>query len=138
MNYRQRRLSLISDIIRNNDVSSQGQLVQILKQKGYNVNQATLSRNLRDINAVRIAIPTGGYRYVIRTSGDISADSWAPGGPECGIIADKTHADMQVKPDDILPEPLTLSYQTICSALWPDMTHIIPDQTMDICRKDFF
>lgn len=64
MNNRQSRLRLISDILKNIIVSSQDELLNLLKKRGCIVTQATLSRDLKSLNTSKIAIRGGGYRYV--------------------------------------------------------------------------
>jgi transcriptional regulator of arginine metabolism len=55
MTNRASRLALIQDIITTNDVSSQGEIVLLLARKGVTVTQATLSRDLEILGAVKIS-----------------------------------------------------------------------------------
>jgi len=67
---RTRRRQTIQDLIREYEIPSQGALQELLAQRGVQVNQATLSRDLRDLGVVKgptgyslleeIALPAGG------------------------------------------------------------------------------
>ncbi|MDE6643311.1 MAG: hypothetical protein K2K27_04345 [Muribaculaceae bacterium] len=59
------RLPLISEVLNSEIIDSQETLLNILKARGINVTQATLSRDLRKINATKIALPSGGFRYKV-------------------------------------------------------------------------
>ena len=59
------RLSVIRKIILNGDVQSQDELLVKLKQNGFNLTQATLSRDLKILRVGKIPHPIKGYVYVI-------------------------------------------------------------------------
>ena len=67
-----KRLSLIEKIITGENISSQELLLKRLRAKGISCTQATLSRDLRQLGAGRIADGKGGYRYALTDN---------PGGP---------------------------------------------------------
>ena len=58
------RQSMISKIIAEQDIETQGQLLDALLQRGVKSTQATLSRDLRDMRLVKELGPNGRYRYV--------------------------------------------------------------------------
>jgi transcriptional regulator of arginine metabolism len=58
-----KRLLAIEKIITKESISTQEELLKKLKGKGISCTQATLSRNLRQIGAGRIADGSGGYKY---------------------------------------------------------------------------
>ena len=60
---RSERRSLISDILRETLVSSQKDLLAKLQSQGVQVNQATLSRDLRDMGVIKVPLPSGASRY---------------------------------------------------------------------------
>lgn len=60
-----KRLLLIEKIILEEYISSQEELLKKLKNKGIACTQATLSRNLRQLGAGRVADGAGGYRYML-------------------------------------------------------------------------
>ena len=57
------RLLAIEKIISREYISSQEELLKILKGEGINCTQATLSRNLRQLGILRVPDGRGGYRY---------------------------------------------------------------------------
>ena len=65
MEDKNKRLMLMKELIRNEKISSQHQLLQILEGKGYHVTQATLSRDLKTLNVVKVSDPEFGYLYTI-------------------------------------------------------------------------
>lgn len=66
------RQTLILDLIQKQDIRSHEELVQVLSQKGIEVAQATLSRDLLEIGVVK----KSGV-YWVPTSTDGPAGSWA-------------------------------------------------------------
>lgn len=60
-----KRLLLIEKIISEENISSQEELLKRLSNKGIACTQATLSRNLRQLGAGRVADGSGGYRYML-------------------------------------------------------------------------
>ena len=60
------RLEAVSMIIRTSAVGSQDELMSLLKARGYDITQATLSRDLKELQVVKV--PSGmGYRYQIHS-----------------------------------------------------------------------
>jgi transcriptional regulator of arginine metabolism len=53
------RQSTILDIIGSRRVSSQEELRRLLRSRGWDVTQATLSRDLRDLRVARVPSPDG-------------------------------------------------------------------------------
>lgn len=68
---KQRRQFLIKEIISRKAISHQEDLLSELQSKGEAVNQATLSRDLRDLGVSRIQTPEG-PKYSIPDDGHIS------------------------------------------------------------------
>jgi transcriptional regulator of arginine metabolism len=59
-----RRRNEILRLLRDHEVSSQEQLQVLLGAEGFDVNQGTLSRDLRGLGVVKRPTATGGARYV--------------------------------------------------------------------------
>jgi len=57
------RLLAIERIIRSSDISSQEELMRVLKKEGIACTQATLSRDLRQMGVIRIPDGKGKYKY---------------------------------------------------------------------------
>ncbi|MFH2096416.1 MAG: ArgR family transcriptional regulator [Bacteroidota bacterium] len=59
------RLQCIRNFILEMTFQSQDELLKILHSKGYNITQATLSRDLKTLGVARVYEPGSGYRYII-------------------------------------------------------------------------
>ena len=59
------RQTEILDIIRQNTVSNQDMLQELLRKRGFPVTQATISRDIRELNLIKKADADGVYHYVI-------------------------------------------------------------------------
>jgi transcriptional regulator of arginine metabolism len=59
------RQNKIREIIKNNKVSKHSQLVQLLADQGLEFTQATISRDMHEMNIMKIASGTDGYIYVL-------------------------------------------------------------------------
>ena len=65
----------ILDIIGKHSVGTQEQLVEMLRSDGFAVTQATVSRDIKDMNRVMGPAENGkGYRYLVSTPKDNSSD----------------------------------------------------------------
>src|SRR5690554_1203526 len=60
----QRQLEIRS-IISTGNVGSQEELLSVLKKKGYELTQATLSRDLKYLQVAKVSQPVQGYVYVL-------------------------------------------------------------------------
>jgi len=59
------RRALIVELVRTRHVTTQGDLRDLLRAKGHDVTQATLSRDLAKLRARRVSMPDGGTAYEI-------------------------------------------------------------------------
>jgi len=69
------RRALIIELVRTRHVATQGDLRDLLRARGHDVTQATLSRDLAKLQARRVSLPSGGTAYeidgfVARTAGE--------------------------------------------------------------------
>jgi transcriptional regulator of arginine metabolism len=62
MNKGQRHIK-IREIISNNDIETQDELVDLLKGMGFNVTQATVSRDIKELHLVKVPMMDGRYKY---------------------------------------------------------------------------
>lgn len=53
----------IRELIANNEIETQDELVDRLKNLGYNVTQATVSRDIKELHLVKVATTNGTYKY---------------------------------------------------------------------------
>ncbi len=69
------RQKLIKDIIKKNSVKTQDALLELLKDAGINATQATLSRDIKELQIVKISDQQGGTKYACSSnlSGDASS-----------------------------------------------------------------
>lgn len=58
------RLDCIREAIACNAISSQDELLRIVKKRGFDITQATLSRDLKELKVAKVST-AGGYRYRI-------------------------------------------------------------------------
>lgn len=61
-----RQLKMI-EIIKNNNVETQIELTELLLEAGFNVTQATVSRDIKELGITKIMTPTRRYKYVYKT-----------------------------------------------------------------------
>ena len=59
------RRALIVELVRTRHIATQGDLRDVLRAKGHDVTQATLSRDLAKLGARRVALPGGGTAYEV-------------------------------------------------------------------------
>lgn len=59
------RQEAILKIINENTVETQEQLIEKLEEAGYNVTQATVSRDVRELKLTKISCGFGVYKYVV-------------------------------------------------------------------------
>lgn len=62
MNKGQRHMR-IREIITNNTIETQDEIVDRLKEAGYNVTQATVSRDIKELHLVKVPLQDGRYKY---------------------------------------------------------------------------
>ncbi|MGM8365089.1 transcriptional regulator AhrC/ArgR [Virgibacillus sp. W0181] len=53
----------IRELITENDIETQDELVDQLKTLGYNVTQATISRDIKELHLVKVPSINGNYKY---------------------------------------------------------------------------
>lgn len=58
------RQNKILELIRTNEVETQEQLLALLSESGYKVTQATVSRDIRELQLIKGQAKDGKYRYV--------------------------------------------------------------------------
>src|SRR5690554_8002945 len=62
MNKGQRHIK-IREIIANHEIETQDDLVDQLRNEGFNVTQATISRDIKELHLVKVPLPDGRYKY---------------------------------------------------------------------------
>ena len=59
------RLEKIISIINEYEVETQDELISYLKEEGFDVTQATVSRDIRELKLTKITTGHGTYRYIV-------------------------------------------------------------------------
>lgn len=69
-----RRQAKILELISKNDIETQEELSDYLEREGYQVTQATVSRDIRELKLTKLAMSGGKQKYValVETSEDLS------------------------------------------------------------------
>ncbi len=62
---KKKRLEKIIEIVTENEVETQDELITHLREAGFEVTQATVSRDIRELNLTKITRGQGKYRYVL-------------------------------------------------------------------------
>lgn len=65
-----RRHEKIIDLIKNNEIETQEELLERLRKCGFTGTQATISRDMRQLNIVKTVSRNGKYRYVQKIVAD--------------------------------------------------------------------
>ena len=68
---KQGRQSTILEIIENHDVETQEQLSEILGSMGFEVTQATISRDIKELKLVKVQGEGGTYKYAVAGKGQL-------------------------------------------------------------------
>ena len=67
------RHAKILELIENKDIETQDELAQLLRDCGFNVTQATVSRDIREMKLTKISTKNGKQKYSIINSGNLKA-----------------------------------------------------------------
>lgn len=59
------RQSKIIELISKNDIETQEELADLLTAAGYNVTQATISRDIRELKLTKVSTNTGRQKYIV-------------------------------------------------------------------------
>ena len=69
------RHAKIIELISQYDIETQEELAAKLVENGFNVTQATISRDIRELNLTKIATKGGKQKYAVQSSSDIVSNS---------------------------------------------------------------
>lgn len=64
------RQNKILELIENNEIETQDKLAAMLREYGYDVTQATVSRDIKELQLVKTLTAEGKYKYAIAPSSD--------------------------------------------------------------------
>ncbi len=71
MKNKKERLLAIREIIMQQKISGQDELLSLLVDKGFDLTQATLSRDLKQLQIAKVASNDGGYIYILPEMGGV-------------------------------------------------------------------
>ncbi|MCQ2551055.1 MAG: arginine repressor [Clostridia bacterium] len=57
------RQNKILELIANNEIETQEKLATLLREAGYDVTQATVSRDIKNLQLIKVQTPSGRYKY---------------------------------------------------------------------------
>ena len=64
------RQNKILELIEKNEIETQEKLASMLREFGYEVTQATVSRDIKELQLVKTLSPSGKYKYSVSSSED--------------------------------------------------------------------
>ncbi|MBD5369571.1 MAG: hypothetical protein HDR80_00270 [Bacteroides sp.] len=79
MKNRRKRVEVIIELIKTQNISSQEELARKLLERGYNVTQATLSRDLKMLHTTKVPTDRGTYVYILPDSNSLKDKLLAAG-----------------------------------------------------------
>jgi transcriptional regulator of arginine metabolism len=59
------RQSRIAELISKNEIDTQEKLAEMLKESGFDVTQATVSRDIKELKLIKALTPSGQYKYTL-------------------------------------------------------------------------
>lgn len=69
-NMKQKRQNKIIELIEKHDIDTQDELTNRLKTAGFNVTQATVSRDIRELKLSKVPSDTGKQKYIVMKTDD--------------------------------------------------------------------
>lgn len=63
-----KRQNRIFEIITSNDIETQDELIERLRESGYDVTQATVSRDIKELGLVKVSTMDNHYKYAVPAS----------------------------------------------------------------------
>ncbi len=64
------RQNKILELISNNEIETQEKLAAMLKEEGFEVTQATVSRDIKDLQLIKVLAASGKYKYAVSSRHD--------------------------------------------------------------------
>ncbi|ABP67482.1 arginine repressor, ArgR [Caldicellulosiruptor saccharolyticus DSM 8903] len=128
------RQQKILEIIQSEDIETQEELVEKLRELGYDVTQATVSRDIKELRLTKVLTETGKYKYAVLS------------GPEANITEKliKVFSESIIKYDTadnlVIIKTITGAAQGAAAAIdslnWPEVIGTIAgDDTIFIATK---
>ncbi|MFU0828902.1 MAG: Arginine repressor [Lachnoclostridium sp.] len=139
------RQSKIIELITKNDIETQEELADLLNKAGYNVTQATISRDIRELKLTKVALEDGRQKYIVLNNAEpglnekyvrVLRDGFVSMDMSVNIIVVKTVAGMAMAVAAALD---ALHIQGIIGCIAGDDTVLCvikdPDETLMVMEK---
>ncbi len=131
---KQERQATIRDLVSSRPVESQEELRKLLRQRGWDVTQSTLSRDLREMRLARLPSEDGRMRYAVMGGGD-------EGSPTLETLLPPLFVDVDGVGELLVLNTHRGGAQPVAEALdneeWPEVLGTIAgdDTILIICRS---
>jgi transcriptional regulator of arginine metabolism len=131
------RQAAIRELIETREVGSQEDLRKLLRQRGWDVTQATLSRDLRELGVARVSTPEGA-RYTLSSGG---ASAGTDGNPVLEAVLPPLFSTVDGVGEMVVIRTVPGGAQPIARAIdaeaWPDILGTLAgdDTILLICRS---
>jgi transcriptional regulator of arginine metabolism len=130
------RQTTIREIIEAREVGSQEELRKLLRQRGWDVTQATLSRDLRELGVARVSTPEGA-RYTLSAGASAGGD----GNPVLEAVLPPLFSTVDGVGEMVVIRTVPGGAQPIARAIdaeaWPDILGTLAgdDTILLFCRS---
>ena len=130
------RHAKILELIENKEIETQEELAEELKTCGFNITQATVSRDIKELRLIKVMADNGAYRYasISRSDGNIS-NKLLTVLNESFVSCDYANNIVVVK---TLPGMAQAAASAVDALKWPDIVGTIAgdDTIMIVCRAE--
>ena len=113
------RHALVTSLLTRGTVHSQQQLAELLTAEGVTVTQATLSRDLVELRAVKIRTPSGALAYAVPAEGSLRTTAPGPDGVRTLTARSSTRSRDSVACVTDTPSAARSSASCCCECTWP-------------------
>lgn len=124
---KQDRHAKILELIRNNAVGTQEEILAHLKAAGYDVTQATVSRDIRELRLVKTLADNGEYVYATGKVGESGSFS---------IRFDDLFADSVIHVDSVMNQIVIKCYTGLANAVCAAFDQLSLDQVVGTLSGD--
>ncbi len=90
------RQKIIVELIRQNEIDTQEALMQKLLEMGIEVTQTTISRDIRDMNLIKVPTHDGRYHYVVSSDIGVAHKPMLRSGVTDAVVSIKASGNMIV------------------------------------------
>ena len=131
-----RRHAKILELIKEHDIDTQDELLRHLREEGFDVTQATVSRDIKELRLVKTLSRSGKYKYSTgsETTNDMSAKFYS-------LFSDSV-LSVEAAMNMLVVKCMTGMAQAVCASLdamrWPGFVGTLAgdDTIFIVCRSD--